>query len=100
MGKKIALFAFAGFMSVTVTGALAAGAGPTAMDPQGLNLEFANQIELGDFEAQTGSSLSFTGNPLFADRVSSGDLPAVADRLPTEPLVVLPIAQIGAYGGT
>ena len=58
MGKKSALFAFAGIMSVAVTGALAAGDGPTVMDPQGINLEFANQIELKDFEAQTGSALS------------------------------------------
>ncbi len=100
MGKKIALLAFAGFMAATVTGALAAGHAPTVMDPQGLDLEFANQIDLKDFEAQTGSSLAFTGNPLFADRVSSGDLPAVADRLPVDTLVVLPIETIGTYGGT
>ena len=100
MGKKTALFAFAGMMSVTVSGALAAGTGPTVMDPQGINLDFANQIELEDFEAQSGSAMSFTGNPLFADRVSSGDLPAVADRLPMDALVVLPVETIGNYGGT
>ena len=100
MRKKTALLAFAAIMSVTVSGALQAGPAPTAMDSHGFDLQYGNQIELKDFEAQSGSSLTFTGNPLFADRVSSGDLPAVSDRLPVDALVVLPFDQIGNYGGT
>jgi peptide/nickel transport system substrate-binding protein len=100
MGNRIALLAFAGFLSASASGALAAGAGPTVADPQGLDLEFANQIDLKEFEAQTGTPLAFTGNPLFADQVSSGDLPEVTGRVPADALVVLPIERIGAYGGT
>ena len=36
---------------------------------------------------------SYSGNPLFSD------LPPVADRLPTEPAVVLNLDTIGSYGG-
>ncbi|MBE1609306.1 ABC transporter substrate-binding protein [Actinopolymorpha pittospori] len=38
--------------------------------------------------------------PMLAERVRSGGLPAVKDRLPKTPLVVQPIDRIGKYGGT
>lgn len=37
--------------------------------------------------------------PMLADLVASDDLPPVADRMPTEPLVVDVAEQIGTYGG-
>ncbi len=103
MGKfrnKIALYAIAGMMSASVTGAMAASHVATAMNTMGINLAFSNQIDLKDFEAQTGAALTITSNPLFADREASGDLPPVADRIPVDALVVLPIDEIGTYGGT
>ncbi len=100
MRKRIALYAFTGMLSVAASGALAGGDAPTAMDLQGLDLPYANQIELQDFQAQTGTQMSFTGNPLFADRVASGDLPPVQQRLPEQPLVMVPVDAIGKYGGT
>jgi peptide/nickel transport system substrate-binding protein len=37
--------------------------------------------------------------PMLQEKVSSGDLPALEERLSQEPLVVEPIVQIGTYGG-
>ncbi|MBL9216824.1 MAG: ABC transporter substrate-binding protein [Opitutaceae bacterium] len=38
--------------------------------------------------------------PELAAQVAAGALPPVADRLPEQPLVVRPFAEIGTYGGT
>lgn len=38
--------------------------------------------------------------PSLAARVGSGELPPVAERLPTNPLVVAVVDEIGVYGGT
>lgn len=37
--------------------------------------------------------------PMLADLVASGDLPPLAERLPSNPLVVEPYESIGTYGG-
>ena len=39
---------------------------------------------------------SFSQSPILDDR----DLPPVADRLPDDPVVVVPLGEIGVYGGT
>lgn len=44
-------------------------------------------------------SRSFSDAPQLAERVRSGDLPRVSERLPERPLVVVPIKEIGTYGG-
>ncbi len=89
----------AGLSIAFVTSAHAAGC-PTVADPQGVKTTFPQQIDLADFKKQTGKTLTFTENPFFADRVNSGKLPPVAERLPAEPLVVLPYDNCGKYGGT
>jgi peptide/nickel transport system substrate-binding protein len=38
--------------------------------------------------------------PQLTEMVSSGELPAVDERLPETPLMVLPVSSIGQYGGT
>ncbi|MCL4217621.1 MAG: ABC transporter substrate-binding protein [Candidatus Hydrogenedentes bacterium] len=38
--------------------------------------------------------------PMLAERVASGDLPPVEQRLPEPPAVVEPVERIGVYGGT
>jgi peptide/nickel transport system substrate-binding protein len=43
---------------------------------------------------------SATESPVLQDRIASGDLPALADRLPKEPMVVELQNGPGAYGGT
>ncbi len=38
--------------------------------------------------------------PMLAERVAAGELPAVAERLPMNPLLVTPNESVGVYGGT
>ena len=37
--------------------------------------------------------------PMLAAKVAAGDLPPVDERLPAEPVVVPPLAEVGQYGG-
>lgn len=39
-------------------------------------------------------------SPMLAELVAAGELPPLAERLPTEPLVVEPVESVGQYGGT
>ena len=50
-------------------------------------------------DPQILSSRSFGESPVLSDRVNRGELPMVADRLPENPLVVVPVNEIGKYGG-
>lgn len=55
---------------------------------------------LADFESQSGSAISsFSEAPLLADRVRDGLLPPVSERLPENPLVLVPWEKLGRYGG-
>ena len=38
--------------------------------------------------------------PMLAEMVRAGTLPPVEERLPIEPLVIIPVDGIGKYGGT
>jgi peptide/nickel transport system substrate-binding protein len=42
----------------------------------------------------------YSESPFLADRVASGALPPVDERLPEEPMVVYPEESVGQYGGT
>ena len=81
------------------TAVVAAGC-PTVADAQGIQTAFPQQLELVDFEKQTGAKLAFSESPDIAAQVAAGKLPPVADRLPAEPLVMLPNVDCGKYGGT
>jgi len=65
---------------------------------------YPQQFDLAEFEAAASCKLEFSENPAIGDmnaRIKgNGDLPALADRLPAEPLVVAPYNSIGQYGGT
>ncbi len=93
-GSALALFA---------APALAACPPATVADMAGLSPAFPQQFELAEFEEQAGCELSFSENPdiaaLNAEILGNGALPAVAERLPAEPLVVAPYTTIGSYGG-
>ena len=73
---------------------------PTAAEPADLQMAFPHQIELAEYNAQTGSTLAFSERPEFAEQVAAGTLPSVEQRLPEEPLVLLPYVNCGKYGGT
>ncbi len=64
---------------------------------------YPQQFELAEFEAAAGCSMTFSGNPeaeaLNARIQGNGDLPPLADRLPSEPLVLVPYDSVGSYGG-
>ncbi|WP_413717347.1 ABC transporter substrate-binding protein [Silicimonas sp. MF1-12-2] len=65
---------------------------------------FPQQYELAEFQSAAGCTMEFSGNPdagaLNGRIKGNGDLPALADRLPAEPLVVVPYESVGKYGGT
>lgn len=67
---------------------------------------FAHQYELREFEEFAGWKLGFSENPSISDlyaRIPHPDKSAlgnVADRLPEEPLVIVPYNEMGFYGGT
>lgn len=54
--------------------------------------------------SETTTTAASTGkyneSPVLAAKVQAGELPAVEDRLPPDPVVVEPIESIGKYGGT
>ncbi|MBL8702841.1 MAG: ABC transporter substrate-binding protein [Alphaproteobacteria bacterium] len=77
-----------------------ASACPSVADPKGLKTEAPQQGDLAEIERLLGKKLAFQDNPLFAERVKAGQLPPVAQRLPAEPLVVVPYEECGRYGGT
>lgn len=62
---------------------------------------FAAAATLG-LAAAMGAALAQPYNeaPSLAERVARGELPPVEERLPTEPLVVEVVDEIGQYGGT
>ncbi|NND22180.1 MAG: ABC transporter substrate-binding protein [Silicimonas sp.] len=64
---------------------------------------YPQQYELSEFEAAAGCTMEFSTNPESADlngRIQgNGDLPDLAERLPSEPLVVVPYESVGQYGG-
>ena len=66
--------------------------------------KYPQQYELSEFESAAGCTMSFSENPNIAsiNATIQGNkgLAGVADRLPDEPLVIVPYDSIGSYGGT
>jgi len=64
---------------------------------------FPHLFERAEFEQKHNCSMQFAENPMIAklnSRIAGNPaLPAVAERLPSEPLVIAPYKQIGIYGG-
>ena len=77
----------------------------TVADPQGVEAgAWPQQFELAEFEQLAGCELSFSENPDIAElngRIRGNpELPPIAERLPEEPLVIMPYESIGKHGGT
>lgn len=77
----------------------------TLADMQGVaEGAFPQQYELAEFEAAANCTMTFQENPAIAELNSriqgNPELPPLAERLPAEPLVVVPYESIGRYGGT
>lgn len=83
----------------------AAGAPPaiTMADMQGVPAgKYYQQYEVAEFEGLTGGEMVFSSRAEFDPRLNDifGEVPAdVNERLPEEPLVVVPYEEIGVYGG-
>ena len=85
--------------------AMAACPPVTVSDPMGVAAgEFPQQYELTEFQDLAKCTLEMSENPGIAamnGRIRGNpEMPALADRLPAEPLVVAPYDMIGSYGGT
>jgi peptide/nickel transport system substrate-binding protein len=99
-GTRTALRVGAVLLSLPLlAGAAYAASCPTTADPMGWTTAVAGQAEIEELTA-AGVTLTYSDNPLFAADVSGGTLPAVAERLPAQPLVILPYEDCGIYGGT
>ena len=65
---------------------------------------FPQQYELTEFQSAADCTMEFTANPAAAELNAkirgNGELPPLAERLPEEPLVVVPYDSVGRYGGT
>jgi peptide/nickel transport system substrate-binding protein len=57
-------------------------------------------VETVEVEVEAEMPSQFSEAPQLAELVASGDLPGIDERLPENPLVVLPVKSIGEYGGT
>jgi peptide/nickel transport system substrate-binding protein len=86
-------------LSLAINSLAMAAQWPTVANPKGIKTEFPQQLELEDYEKQIDKKLAFKENPMFAEQVKKGELPAVEKRLPVEPLVMMPYDEIGGYGG-
>ena len=66
--------------------------------------EYPQQYELSAYESAAGCTMSFSENPnitsINATIQGNEGLASVANRLPSEPLVVVPYDSVGKYGGT
>ena len=65
---------------------------------------FPQQFDLSEYEAATGCEMEFSENPEIAalngEIRGNPELLPVAERLPDEPLVIVPYHAAGSYGGT
>ena len=71
----------------------------------GLNSVMAEDLEgyynSSKYGELTGKQLKeFKQSPILNDKVNSGELPPVAERLPEDPVVLIPWMETGEYGGT
>jgi len=76
----------------------------TVANDMGIKGKYPQQFELTEFQKLGNCKLAFTSNPaasaMNARIRGNKKLPSLAERLPSEPLVVAPYDKIGAYGGT
>lgn len=90
---------------VVPAAALANCPGITVADMGGIAAgAYPQQFDLSEFQAAAGCTLEMSENPAIADfngqiRANPA-LPPLAERLPEDPLVVVPYDSVGKYGGT
>ena len=93
-------------MSVMAGGQPEAPPERTAVGPEPtelLPLPVARQAHynMSDYGRVSGTRISeFSEAPMLAERVRRGELPRVEQRLPSDPVVVVPFREVGRHGGT
>ena len=103
MNRKLLYIAILGVLSSTTQAADCPAV--TVADAMGVAAgDFPQQYELAEFQSLANCTMVFSENPdigaLNGKIRGNPDLPALADRLPAEPLVMAPYDSIGKYGGT
>ena len=102
-------FIFALIVFLSVAGVLTASGrdeSPVAAQPTAEKITVAMPIEgvphynMSEYERLTGQKLSFSQSPILDARVAAGELPPVEQRLPDDPVVIIPFEEIGRYGGS
>jgi len=98
---------YSGVALIALAGGATAASCPavTVADMMGVGAgAYPQQYELAELQSLGNCTVEFTANPAIAEmngRIQGNpELPALADRLPSEPLVVAPYDKIGSYGGT
>jgi peptide/nickel transport system substrate-binding protein len=106
MFKKLLIAMIFSFSTALMSfGSIAGGhcSGSTMNDGQ-TGGKYPQQYELSEYESAAGCEMKFSENPNIAsiNKTIQGNpsLPPVEDRLPDEPLVVVPYESVGQYGGT
>lgn len=69
-------------------------------DAAGLRLDRASSAAPPDIDPAILERREFGEAPMLTRQVAAGLLPPVAERLPDNPLVLVPVSEIGRYGGT
>lgn len=101
--KRVILFGVVSSFATSV--AQAECPAVTLADAMGVNAgEHPQQYELAEYQSLAGCELEFKENPdigmLNGKIRGNPELPPLAERLPSEPLVTVPYESIGKYGGT
>ncbi|MEO1209947.1 MAG: ABC transporter substrate-binding protein [Cyanobacteria bacterium J06638_20] len=76
----------------------------TVADAQGVDAgKYPQQYDLTEYQEAAGCEMTFSANPeieTFNGQIDgNAELPALEERLPAEPLVVVPYEEIGTHGG-
>jgi len=75
----------------------------TIADTQGIDVDISKMMDVSEFEKAGGCTMSFSENPKITEYnamiLGNPDLPPVADRLPDDPLVIIPNTLVGIHGG-
>jgi len=102
---KSILYSAAALITLASGATAASCPGVTVADMMGVGAgAFPQQYELTEFQSLGNCTVEFAGNPdaaaLNARILGNPELPPLADRIPSEPLIVAPYDSIGKYGGT
>lgn len=98
LNKKLGVALLSGALGLTASSALAQEKMPPEVSMASLEYELIGRDELWTYKKLD----SYSEAPFLAEMVAAGKLPPVAERLPSEPLVMLTGAMvdgIGEYGG-